>query len=167
MDFDDDTAANPKALKLILGLGGVFVLVLLLIRVAGFLAFFAAMTRRAPFILVEPGTLANLWLLLAMLAAPLVFLLPRAARPFVGGSLVFVALIAVALGGNATARGGAGLADTTVGHWLQSRGYARCAAGDRIEGGGRTTHGEYVAEGWAQPGGCAPAFFGASATSPP
>lgn len=148
------SAANPMALKVVLGLGAVFVLVLLGVRLVNFAGFARAILDRAPFVLVEPEIPGDLALVAAVAAVPLVFLLPRAWRWGAAVVLIVGALAVVAVAGSLTARDGSNIDHTPLARMLQSRGYSRCPAGDRIRGSGRATRGEYVARGWAQPGVC-------------
>lgn len=150
-DTFENPVAHPQALKVILALGGLFVLVLIGVRLAGLAAFLQALSDRVPVLLVEPGIAGDCALALALAAAPLVLLLPRSWRIATWVVLIAVALLAIAIGGNRAARGGPGLVHTPLAHWLQSQGYARCPAMDRIRSGRR---GQFVAEGWAQPGAC-------------
>lgn len=151
----DDSVEHPRALKIVLGLGGIFVLVLLGVRLTSFGEFAQALWERRPFLLVEPGTLGNLSIVVGLAAAALVFLFPRAWRKAAWAVLFFGSLLAVGISGNSSARGGSGLSHTPLAHWLQSRGYARCPARDQIRLNWRGGHSsEYVAEGWAQPGAC-------------
>lgn len=157
MNTLDETVAHPAALKLVLGLGALFVLVLLGIRLADLAALAQAVSDRVPFVQVNPGIQGTTWLVLAMAIAPLALLLPRAWRKAAWLALLLASLLAAAISGNSSTPGGSGLAHTPVAHWLQSQGYARCAAGDQVHHG---LHADTVAEGWAQPGNC-PASFAA------
>lgn len=153
-DTFENSAANPRALKIVLGLGALFVLVLVGVRLTSFIEFARAVLGRVPIVVVEPETAGSYWLAIALAAALLAFLLPRAWRKAAWAVLFAGALLVVGISGNSSALGGSGLSHTPVAHWLQSRGYARCSAKDQVRGSGRGTRGEYVAEGWAQPGAC-------------
>lgn len=150
-DSTEDSVAHPQALKIVLALGGIFVLVLIGARLAGLAAFLQALSDRVPVLLVEPGILGDCVLALAIMAALPAFLLPRPWQVATWGILFIAAPLAIAISGNRTLRGNSGSAHTPLAHWLQSQGYARCPAEDRLRSGRR---GEFVAESWAQPGAC-------------
>lgn len=148
------SVANSTALRVVLGLGGVFILILLGARLVGLVGFVHAVGVGLPLVLVEPGILGDVVLAVAILLVPFVFLLPRTWRLGAIAVLCVGALILVGISGSLTARGGSGVSHTPVAHWLESHGYVRCPAADAVRGSGRATRGEYVAEGWALPGAC-------------
>lgn len=153
-DSTEFAPAHPLMLKAVLALGGVFIVILIGARLSGLGVFMQATLNRVPFVLVEPGVLADGVSVLALALAPIVLLFPRPWRLRAGMVLLLCALAAFAISGNMTARGGPGISGTPLGALLRARGYARCSAGDRVRGSGRATRGEYVAEAWALPGAC-------------
>lgn len=152
-DTFENPVAHPQALKVVLALGGLFVLVLVGVRLAGLATFLQALADRVPVLLVEPEIAGDCVLALALTAALLVFLLPRRWRVTSWVVLLVLAPLTIAIGGNRAARGGPGLAHTPLAHWLQSRAYVRCPTLDQLRSGRR---GQFMAEGWAQPGACQP-----------
>lgn len=161
-DFNMDQVAHPQALKLVLVLAGVFVLVLLGVRLAELASLLQALSDRVPVLRVEPGIPGDCVLVAVLLAALPVFLLPRAWRIAAWGIMLIGGALLVGISGNLAMRGNSGIAHTPLASWLQSQGYSRCPAADRLHGNRR---GDFVAEGWAQPDAC-PVSSGAPDPAP-
>lgn len=162
----ENSSPHPALMKAILALAGVFILVLASMRLRELAGFLLAVHDRVPLLLMEPGVPGDFVLLLAFIVAACVFLLPRKFRVGAWWVLLLVALAAIGLGGRLAANGGSAHTPVPIAHALESRGYARCPAGDEIRGAGRETRGAYVAEAWTQPGACPGIAPAAAGTGP-